>query len=128
MVSRVTLLEIDTLRVPADEAVALFRERVLPGLHDLDGFEGVLVLVNPDGKGMTISMWRDAAAAEASAGFAAGAVDEFVTLYRARVAAYEDIPFPASAVADRVTRCFPERSAARPRSRWPPPPSCPGRP
>ena len=83
MVSRVTLLEIDTLRVPADEAVALFRERVLPGLHDLDGFEGVLVLVNPDGKGMTISMWRDAAAAEASAGFAAGAVDEFVTLYRA---------------------------------------------
>ena len=41
MYSRVTLLEIDTLRMGMEEAVELFREQVVPGLREQDGYEGV---------------------------------------------------------------------------------------
>jgi hypothetical protein len=81
--SRVTLLEIDTLRVDVDEVIARFEEEILPRIHELPGFEGVAVLVTPDGKGMVVSFWESEEAVEASAGVAAGAVDEFVTVYRA---------------------------------------------
>jgi hypothetical protein len=81
--SRVTLLEIDTLRVDVDDVVARFEEEILPRIRELPGFEGVAVLVTPDGKGMVVSFWESEEAVEASAGVAAGAVDEFVTVYRA---------------------------------------------
>jgi hypothetical protein len=81
--SRVTLLEIDTLRVDVDEVVARFEGEILPRIRELPGFEGVAVLVTPDGKGMVVSFWESEEAVEASADVAAGAVDEFVTVYRA---------------------------------------------
>ena len=83
MYSRVTLLEIDTLRVDVDEVVARFEGEILPRIRELPGFEGVAVLVTPDGKGMVVSFWESEEAVEASADVAAGAVDEFVTVYRA---------------------------------------------
>lgn len=82
MHSRVTLLEIDTLRHDIDAAVAAFGAEVLPHLRELDGYEGVLVMVNPEGPGMIVSFWRDAASMEAASGFAAGAVEQFATLFR----------------------------------------------
>src|SRR5262245_28725178 len=82
MYSRVTLLEIDTLRTTIDEAVAMFEARVLPRLRDQNGYEGVVVLANPDGKAMLVSVWEDEEAADASAGFATGALEEFVTMFR----------------------------------------------
>ena len=82
MYSRVTLLEIDTLRTTIDDAVAMFEERVLPRLREQDGYEGVVVLANPDGKAMLVSVWEDEEAANASAGFATGALEEFVTMFR----------------------------------------------
>ena len=82
MYSRVTLLEIDTLRTTVDEAVAMFEERVLPRLRQQDGYEGVVVLANPDGKAMLVSVWETEDDAIASAAFASGALDEFVTLFR----------------------------------------------
>jgi len=83
MYSRVTLLEIDTLRTTVDEALHLFEEEVLPALREQDGYEGVVVLANPNGQAMVISVWESEEDAIASAGFAKGAVDQFVTLYRA---------------------------------------------
>lgn len=82
MYSRVTLLEIDTLRTDVDEVVERFTTGFLPGLRELPGFEGILVLVTPEGKGMVVSLWESEEAVSGSAAAAAGAVQEFVTLYR----------------------------------------------
>jgi len=82
MHSRVTLLEVDTLRYDIDAAVASFDVEVLPRLRELDGYEGVLVMVNPAGPGMIVSFWRDAESMEAASGFATGAVERFATLFR----------------------------------------------
>lgn len=82
MYSRVTLLEIDTLRADVGDVVEQFTTDILPGIRELPGFEGILVLVTPEGKGMVVSLWDSEEAVAASAGAAAGAVEEFVTLYR----------------------------------------------
>jgi len=82
MYSRVTQLEIDTLRTTVGDALAVFEEHVLPRLREQDGYEGVVVLANPDGKAMLVSVWQTEKAAMESAAFATGALDEFVTLFR----------------------------------------------
>jgi hypothetical protein len=82
MFSRVTLLEIDTMRVDVGDAVALFKEQVLPGLREQDGYEGAAVFATPEGKGMIISFWSTEEAAAATAGFATAAIEQFVTLFR----------------------------------------------
>jgi hypothetical protein len=83
MYSRVTQLEIDTLRTTVDEALELFEARVLPELRDQDGYEGVVVLANPDGQALLISVWETAEDAAASADFAQGALEQFMTLFKA---------------------------------------------
>jgi hypothetical protein len=82
MYSRVTLLEIDTLRTTVGDALGMFEEHVLPRLREQEGYEGVVVLANPDGQAMLVSVWETKEAAAESAAFAAGALDEFVTLFR----------------------------------------------
>jgi hypothetical protein len=82
MYSRVTLLEVDTLRTTVDEALAVFEARIAPRLRELDGYEGVVVLANPDGKAMLVSLWETEEDAIASTAFASSALEEFVTLYR----------------------------------------------
>lgn len=82
MYSRVTLLEIDTMRIEVAEAVALFRERVHPGLAGLPGYEGAAVLATPEGKGMILSFWATETDSEAAAAFATEALQENVTLFR----------------------------------------------
>lgn len=82
MYSRVTLLEIDTLRTDVDEAVEEYETRFLPHLRELPGYEGVAVMVTSEGKGMVVTFWDSEEAVEASAGFASSIVEEFVTLYR----------------------------------------------
>ncbi len=83
MYSRVTLLEIDTVRVDVDAAAALFEEHVVPGLRDQDGYEGSVVLATAEGKGMIITLWATEESALAAAAFATGALEEFVTLFKA---------------------------------------------
>ena len=82
MYSRVTLLEIDTVRVDLDDAVEQYETKVMPRMRELPGYEGVAVMVTPDGKGMIVSFWDSEEAVEATAGFASSALEEFVTLYR----------------------------------------------
>jgi hypothetical protein len=81
--SRVTLLEIDTLRVEVEDVLARFEDEILPRVREMPGYEGVAVMVTPEGKGMIASFWDSEEAVEASAGLAASAVEEFVTVYRA---------------------------------------------
>ena len=82
MYSRVTLLEIDTMRIGVDEAAALFRESVAPGLEAQAGYRGVVALVSPEGKGLIASFWETEAAARDASGFASAALERFATLVR----------------------------------------------
>ena len=81
MYSRVTLVEIDTLRIGMDEALELYREAVLPRLSELDGYLGVLVMANPDGVGMLVTLWETEEAALAG-GFYYETLERFVTFFR----------------------------------------------
>ncbi|HSK15856.1 MAG TPA: hypothetical protein VK915_06765 [Gaiellaceae bacterium] len=83
MHSRVTLVEIDTLRADVASAVALFEREVMPALREKKGFEGALVLATPEGKGMIVSFWETEEAAEAAADFATAQLERYVMLFAA---------------------------------------------
>ena len=68
MYSRVTLLEIDTVRIDIDEAVARFREEVVPGLKEQDGYGGCVVLTTPEGKAYIVGSAEDWGRAAIAAG------------------------------------------------------------
>jgi hypothetical protein len=80
--SRVTQLEIDTLRVDIADAVEVFRAEVLPRLHEQEGYEGAVVLTTADGKGLLITVWDTAEAADRTSSFASEQLERNVTLFR----------------------------------------------
>ena len=82
MYSRVTQLEIDTMRIGTDEAAALFEEQVLPGLRDQSGYEGALALATPEGKALIVTFWDTEDGAQDAAGFASGELARFATIFR----------------------------------------------
>jgi hypothetical protein len=82
MYSRVTLLEIDTMRVDIDDAAALFRAEVVPGLAEQDGYEGAVALVTPEGKGMIVTFWGTEEGAADASGFASAELERYVTMFR----------------------------------------------
>src|SRR5947209_6081041 len=84
MVARVTLAEVDTVRMSLDDAIDLYRDSVLPTLHEHEGYEGCYVLVTPEGKALSLTFW--ATEEDAQVGLASGMyeanVEKFVTIYR----------------------------------------------
>lgn len=86
MVARVTLAELDVVRMRLEDATELFKESVVPALREQDGYQGVYVLLSPEGKVLAITFWESEEAAEAGiAGgrsFYAQQIEKFVTLYR----------------------------------------------
>lgn len=86
MVARVTLAELDPVRMSIEEAVEVFRDSVVDALRGQDGYEGVFVLVSPEGQALALTLWRDEEAADA--GLAGGRsfyqeqVEKFTTIYR----------------------------------------------
>lgn len=86
MIARVTLAEIDVVRTSVEDAVKRFRESVVPALREQPGYEGVYVLLSPEGKALVLTFWGSEQAAEAGlAGgrsFYAEQIEKFVTLYR----------------------------------------------
>ena len=50
MVARVTLAEVDAVRMSIDSALEIYRTSVMPALHAQDGYEGCYVLTTPEGK------------------------------------------------------------------------------
>jgi heme-degrading monooxygenase HmoA len=83
MYSRVTLLEIDTMRIDVSDAAELFREQVLPGLQEQDFYEGAVVLATPEGRGMIVTIWDSEDAARDGSGFAAKALERYLTIFKA---------------------------------------------
>ena len=86
MIARVTLAEIDAVRMSVDRAAALFRESVVPALREQQGYEGVYVLLSEEGKVLALTFWDSEEAADAgiegSRSFYAEQVGKFVTLFR----------------------------------------------
>jgi heme-degrading monooxygenase HmoA len=81
------MAEIDPVRMSVGDAVELFRGSVVPALHEQPGYEGVYVLVSPDGQALVLTFWESEAAADAglagSRSFYSEQVEKFVTLYKA---------------------------------------------
>jgi len=83
--ARVTLLEIDTLRVSVDDALKLFEEGVMPGLRDQPGYLGVYAMATPDGKALLMSFWESAAQAETTENtWYTGVLEEYMTIFRSQ--------------------------------------------
>jgi hypothetical protein len=83
MYARVTQLEIDTTRLDIDDGVRLFREEVLPDLRAEDGYAGMYVLANPDGKALLVSFWdtEEDAEAQTQTGFYADQLARFAAVF-----------------------------------------------
>jgi heme-degrading monooxygenase HmoA len=86
MIARVTLAEIDAVRMSVDQAVTVFRESVVPALREQEGYEGVYLLLSDEGKVLALTFWDSEEAADAgiagSRSFYAEQIAKFVTLYR----------------------------------------------
>jgi heme-degrading monooxygenase HmoA len=87
MVARATMAEIDPVRMSVDEAVELFRESVVPALHEQPGYEGVYLLLSPEGQALVLTFWESEETAQAgiegTRSFYSEQVEKFVTLYKA---------------------------------------------
>ena len=84
MVARVTLAEVDAVRMSMDAAVELYRTSVLPALHERDGYEGGYVLTTPEGKALVLTFWSTDEAAQSGleSGHYEAQVAKFATLFR----------------------------------------------
>ena len=83
MFARVTLLEIDAVRTDVDAVIERFRTGLLAEVQAQPGYEGVFMMVNPDGQGMVMTLWSDEESLQATMGLAATAADSFTAIYRA---------------------------------------------
>jgi heme-degrading monooxygenase HmoA len=59
MFARITLFEIDTLRMSLDDALERFKEFVVPEARKREGYEGMYVMRTPEGKGLIMSLWEE---------------------------------------------------------------------
>jgi len=86
MIARVTLAEMDPVRISVERATRLFEASVVPALREQDGYEGAYVLLSEQRKVLAVTFWESQAAAEAglqgTRSFYAEQVEKFVTLYR----------------------------------------------
>jgi len=82
--ARSTLLEIDTLRVPLEDALQQFEASVLPQLREQPGFRGLYALTTPAGKAMLLTFWDTAEEADAGTetGWYPDVLAEYTTLFR----------------------------------------------
>jgi heme-degrading monooxygenase HmoA len=86
MIARVTTADIDTVRTSVKEAVEVFRDSVLPALHEQPGYEGSCVLLSLEGKALVVTFWASEVDADAglvgARSFYAEQVAKFATVYR----------------------------------------------
>jgi hypothetical protein len=82
MFSRVTQLEIDTLRIDIDDAIAMYRDDVVPLLEEQPGYKGAYVFANDGGSAVLITFW-DSEEAAAENVFYSATLARYLTLFRA---------------------------------------------
>ena len=82
MVVRATEAEIDVVRTNPADAIAVFKDRVIPALREEEGYEGCYVLLSEDGKLLVLSFWTSNEAARASriSGFYQAQIEKFSDL------------------------------------------------
>ena len=103
MHARVTLLEIDTIRMDMTDAVKMYKDEVMPELREQPGYEGALVLTTPEGKGLLVTFWdsREDAEAGGDTGFYPATLERYMTLFRSAPGreryevALAELPVPA---------------------------------
>ena len=85
MFARVTLFEIDTLRISIDKALEQFKEVIAPTAKKQDGYEGLYVLGTPEGKGLIMSLWssEETAIAGVESGYYDEQIAKFISVFRA---------------------------------------------
>jgi len=66
MVVRATEAEIDVVRTNPADAIEVFRQSVIPALHEQEGYEGCYVLLSEEGKVLVLSFWESNEAARAT--------------------------------------------------------------
>jgi heme-degrading monooxygenase HmoA len=66
MVVRATEAEIDVVRMNPAHAIEVFKETLLPALHEQEGYEGCYVLLSEEGKVLVLSFWESDEAARAT--------------------------------------------------------------
>jgi hypothetical protein len=80
--ARVTLLEIDTVRVSLDDALKLFEEEVMPGMREQPGYRGVYAMATPEGKALLMSFWDTGEQAETLENtWYSGVLEEYTMLF-----------------------------------------------
>lgn len=85
MFARVTLFEIDTLRISLDDALEQFKQLIVPEARKQEGYEGMYVLTTPEGKGLIMSLWasEEVATSGVTSGYYEEQVSKFVAVFRA---------------------------------------------
>jgi heme-degrading monooxygenase HmoA len=85
MYARVTLLELDPVRVSVSDALAMFEAEVLPNLRAQDGYEGAYVLTTPEGRALLMTLWEseEAATNSSAQAFYSEQLERYLTLFRA---------------------------------------------
>lgn len=81
MFSRVTQLDVDTLRYSTRDALEIYEREIVPKLIDQEGYAGAYVLMTPDGRALLITFWETAAEAQATP-FYLEQIEQYATLYR----------------------------------------------
>jgi heme-degrading monooxygenase HmoA len=78
MVVRATEAEIDVVRMNPAEAIEVFKQALLPALHEQEGYEGCYVLLSEEGKVLVLSFWESDEAARATrlSGFYQGQIEK----------------------------------------------------
>ena len=66
MVVRATEAEIDVVRMNPHDAIEVFKQSVVPALHEQPGYEGCYVLLSDEGKVLVLTFWESNQAARAS--------------------------------------------------------------
>lgn len=84
MFARVTLVEIDTVRIDMETALEVYQANVLPDVRNQPGYAGVLVLTTPEGNGAIVTFWdtADTADATAKAGFYSDVLERHMTMFK----------------------------------------------
>jgi heme-degrading monooxygenase HmoA len=85
MYARVTLLELDPVRVSVEDAFAMFEAEVLPQLRAQDGYEGAYVLTTPEGRALLMTLWEseETATRSSAQAFYSEQLERYLTLFRA---------------------------------------------
>ena len=84
MFARVTLFEIDTLRMSLDNALEQFKELIVPEARKQEGYQGMYVMRTSEGKGLIMSLWasEEAAVTGVTSGYYDEQVAKFMTVFR----------------------------------------------